>query len=334
MNEVNVNAKKAFSGIGLVYTVLSVVVTGIQLVVSAIGVAVQNKTSMELNVDMQIVINSIILYAVGLLILLVGFKKQRLPIIELEKHRMRFGDILKAFCMCYAVLIASNIIGLMITSVIGILKGSPVINPVAELATEMSIPVLFIFTVICAPIFEELFFRKFIIDRVVNYGEVPAMLISGFMFGLFHGNLSQFPYAFTIGVFFGMLYIRTGKILYPIILHAMVNFLGSVASAMVLKGVSMDFMNGISTAATEAELLGLFTTENLVGIIGLLIFELVIFIIVIVGIILWILNWKKIVFYTRDHDMMRGTRLKTALVNPGMVAYIVLWIGMIIYSLF
>ena len=334
MNEVNVNAKKAFSGVGLIYTILSSVVTGLQLVVSAIGVAIQNNTSVVLSVDLQIMINSVILYVIGLLILQVGLKKQNLPIIELKKHRMSFSDILKAFCMCYAVLIASNIIGLLLTTAIGILKGSPIINPVAELATQMSIPVLFIFTVICAPIFEELFFRKYIIDRVVNFGEVPAVLLSGFMFGLFHGNLSQFPYAFTIGVFFGILYVRTGKILYPVVLHAMVNFMGSVASVMVLKGVSTEFMNGMTTAATEAELLGLFTPENLVGLIGLLVFEVLICIIVIIGIILWILNWKKIVFYTREQDMDKGTRLKTAIVNPGMTAYTVLWICMIIYSLF
>lgn len=334
MNEVNVKAKKAFSEIGLIYTVLSVVVNGLQLIVSAIGVAIQNNTAIVLNVDLQIMINSVILYVIGLLVLQIGFKKQNMPIIELEKHKISFCDLLKAFCMCYAVLIASNIIGLMITTAIGILKGSPVINPVEALASEMSVPVLFIFTVICAPIFEELFFRKFIIDRLVNFGEVPAILISGFMFGLFHGNLSQFPYAFTIGVFFGMLYVRTGKIFYPILLHAMVNFMGSVASVIVLKGVSTEFMNGLTTAATDAELIGLFTSENLLGLIGLLLFELVIFIIVIIGIILWILNWKKIVFYTRAQDMMKGTRLKTVVVNPGMIAYTVLWICMIIYSLF
>lgn len=334
MNEVNVTAKKAFSGIGLIYTVLSAVVTGLQLVVSAIGVAVQNNTSIVLSVDLQIMINSAILYVIGLLILQVGLKKQSLPVIELEKHSMSLGDILKAFCMCYAVLIASNVIGLMITTAIGILKGSPIVNPVEALASEMSIPILFVFTVICAPIFEELFFRKLIIDRVVSFGEVPAVLLSGFMFGLFHGNLSQFPYAFTIGIFFGVIYVRTGKILYPIILHAMVNFMGSVASVIVLKGVSTELMNGMATATTDAELLGLFTAENLIGLVGLLVFELIIFIIVIIGIILWILNRKKIAFYTRTMDMPRGTRFKTVVVNPGMIAYIILWMGMIIYSLF
>lgn len=334
MNEVNVTAKKAFSGIGLIYTVLSVVVTGIQMAASAIILGVQEKTSTLLSVDMQIMINSVILYVVGLIVLEIGLKKQNLKKTAFEKHSMSVMDILKAFSMCYAVLIASNIIGLLITTGIGILKGSPVVNPVEALATEMSIPALFFFTVICAPIFEELFFRKFIIDRITTFGELPAVLLSGFMFGLFHGNLSQFPYAFTIGIFFGILYIRTGKILYPILLHGMVNFFGSVASSIVLKGVSTEFMNGMTMAATEAELLNLLTMENLMGLIGLLVFELVIIIVVIIGIIQWIFHWKKIFFYTREQDMMRGTRLKTALGNPGMIAYMVLWSGMIIYSLF
>lgn len=328
----NARAKKTFSGVGLVYTLLSVSITALQLGISVAGLIFPNKMEFLNDVNVQILINSVILYVIGFLVLKIGLDKQNLSSIKFEKHSMSVGEILKAFCMCYAVLIASNIIGTMIITYIGVLKGSPVINPIEEIVTQMNMPVMIVFTVICAPIFEELFFRKFLIDRVVQYGELPAALLSGFMFGLFHGNLSQFPYAFTIGIFFGIIYIRTGKILYSIILHAMINFFGSVVSVMVMNSFSVDLLNALSMA--DGSIAEVFTPENMMGLAILLLFELTIFILTIVGIILWIFNWKKICFFTREQDVPRGERFKTVLGNPGMIAYMVFWTAMIVYSIF
>ena len=56
--------------------------------------------------------------------------------------------------------------------------------------------VTFLYMVICAPILEEYIFRKLIVDRTVKYGQGVAVVLSGLMFGLFHGNLNQFAYAF------------------------------------------------------------------------------------------------------------------------------------------
>ena len=328
----NATAKKTFSGVGLVYTILSVCVTAVQLAISAAGLIFTDKVKFLDDVNVQIIINSLILYVIGFCILKGGLDKQNLSCTRLEKHSMSVGEVLKAFCMCYAVLIASNIIGNMITTSIGVLKGSPIINPIEELITQMNIPVMILFAVICAPIFEELFFRKFLIDRVVKYGELPAALLSGFMFGLFHGNLSQFPYAFTIGIFFGILYIRTGRILYPVILHAMINFFGSAVSVIVIRSFSVDLLNNLSVA--DLSVSELFTPENMIGLAVLLLFELVVFILVIVGSILWIFNWKKICFYTREMDIPRNERMKTVLANPGMIAYMIFWAAMIVYSIF
>ncbi len=331
MNEIKIIAGKSFSAMGLVYTAMSVVVTVLQYAVLWLLSKVLGTELFTTNV--QIITSSTILYVVGFLILNYGMKKQGLRPVKLEKYSMSVGDLLKAFCMCYAVLIVSNMIGLLLTNMIGMLKGSPVVNPVETLAAELSLPILFIFTVICAPIFEELFFRKFVIDRMVSYGELPAVLVSGFMFGLFHGNLSQFPYAFTIGIFFGFLYVRTGHIIYPMLLHAMVNFFGSVAATFVVNGMDQGMMNSILSATAETDIFSLITAEGIMSLVALLVYELVIMILVIVGIILWILNIKRFVFFSREMDIPRGSRFMTVLGNPGMLAYTLGWLGMIIFSL-
>ena len=69
---------------------------------------------------------------------------------------------------------------------------------------------------------------------VLPFGEKPAVILSGLAFGLIHGNLTQFFYAFGLGIAFGYIFVKTGKVKYPIILHMIINFLGSVVSVLVL----------------------------------------------------------------------------------------------------
>lgn len=329
MSEVKVSAKRDYSQIGFIYTIFSVSVTIVQLIVSVILQLVAKGT---VSMDLQIVLNSGTLYAVGLLVFAICFKRMPFTITAIEKHRMGIKAILKAVCMSYALLIISNLLGTIITTIIGVVKGSPIINPVEELALNMSVPVMFIVTVICAPIFEELFFREFIIDRVVKYGEWVAVAVSGIMFGLFHGNLSQFPYALTIGVFFGIIYVRTGRIGYSILLHAVMNFFGSVASVVVLKSLDMDMYMNILNSTTEQEMLASITGEGAMGFLILIAYEVLVLIIVIIGIILWILEGKKLFFKVQDEELPQTDRVLTALSGKGMLAYSIFWFVMIVLA--
>ncbi len=332
MNEINPNVKYTFTKIGLVYTIFSIAVNVLQMII----LNVIHYLNPEITtINFQVFVSSAILYILGFVILGTGLKDDKLTTTKIEKHSMKFMDFVKAFCMCYALLIASNIVGIVITTVIGMVKGSPVVNPVETLVTEMSLPVMFFFTVVCAPIFEELFFRKFLVDKTIRFGEVPCMLISGFMFGLFHGNLSQFPYAFAIGAFFAYIYIRTGKIVYPMILHAIVNFMGSIVGAVVLKYVNYDAVLSLDSAATEAEMLEAMLpliTDG--GFILFLLYEVFAITLVAIGIVLWILNWKRIKFGVQDEEIIKGDRLVIVMGNYGMIAYTAVWIIMIIYNTF
>lgn len=190
-------AKKTFHRVGMTYTAMSILSMVLQIVVSMIGIKICSIENFSIN--LQMLLNSGVLYVVGFCTLKLGMRS--IPTAKLEKHDMSVKELIEAFCLCYAILISSNLLGEMLTTLIGNVKGTVVENPVEMLTDQVSIPVLVILTLICAPIFEELFFRKFLIDKIVRFGEVPAILVSGLFFGLFHGNLSQLPYAFTLGIF-------------------------------------------------------------------------------------------------------------------------------------
>lgn len=62
---------------------------------------------------------------------------------------------------------------------------------------------MFLYASILAPIGEELLFRGFALRTLRPYGRRFAVFGSAFLFGLFHGNLLQTPYAFLMGLVLG-----------------------------------------------------------------------------------------------------------------------------------
>ncbi len=78
-------------------------------------------------------------------------------------------------------------------------------------------------------IFEELFFRKAIIDFTSKYGTTFALLFSAILFGFIHLNLSQGLFAFIIGILFGSIYLYSRDIKLTILLHFMNNGYAALA---------------------------------------------------------------------------------------------------------
>lgn len=147
-----------------------------------------------------------------------------------DKRRLSIGRFFALVAISYACMIVGNLVGIGVNSLL-----SPnSVNLVGELATAagMSAETVIAFVVL-APVFEELVFRKVIVDRVLPFGEWPAILFSGITFGLFHGNLTQFFYAALLGMVLAYVYIRTGNVLYTIGIHACINFLGGVLPLLV-----------------------------------------------------------------------------------------------------
>ena len=151
-----------------------------------------------------------------------------------------------------------NMIGIMITSLI---NGGTSLNPLDALAASDSIFAKVLVTVIIAPLLEELIFRKLLIDRMNVYGERLAVVTSALMFALFHGNLSQFFYAYFLGLVFGYVYLRSGRLIYSAILHMAVNFMGMVLAPALLVNVDMETLEAISTERDPQAQMALLSPE-------------------------------------------------------------------------
>lgn len=73
---------------------------------------------------------------------------------------------------------------------------------------------------IVAPVAEEAVFRWLIYLRLRDYLKMPAaVLISSLLFGIYHGNMTQFIYAALLGLLFAYFMEMTGDLYASVLLH-------------------------------------------------------------------------------------------------------------------
>ena len=84
---------------------------------------------------------------------------------------------------------------------------------------------------IVAPVVEEFIFRGLVMTRLSQ--TMPgwlAALLSAAVFGLCHGELVWFCYAFVLGAIFGLIDLQTGSILPSVLCHVTFNAIGQIMS--------------------------------------------------------------------------------------------------------
>ena len=137
---------------------------------------------------------------------------QALPNMQLYRNEMRPGQWIRTLCICIFVMYVGNIIGNAVSALIAQGTGLDLSFELEELLSQGSPWFTLLFSVVLAPVMEELIFRKVLIDRTIVYGDKAAVVLSGLLFGVFHGNFHQFFYAFGLGCIFAYVYIRTAEI--------------------------------------------------------------------------------------------------------------------------
>lgn len=81
---------------------------------------------------------------------------------------------------------------------------------------------MFLYAAVLGPIWEELLFRGGILRSLQPYGKKFAILGSAFLFGIFHGNIIQTPFAFGVGLILGYVTVEY-SVFWAIVLHLLNN---------------------------------------------------------------------------------------------------------------
>ena len=112
---------------------------------------------------------------------------------------------------------------LITTAVLFVGLGGPTFQTLAQDSPPDLLPNLWL--LVFAAFAEELMFRRFYCACLVPYGHTFAILVSAYLFAFFHGNLAQALYALPFGILTGYLYLKTGTIVFPFLVHLLDNVL-------------------------------------------------------------------------------------------------------------
>ena len=278
--------------------------------------------------------NSWAVYALGLApIWVVGFPicvllATRVPSVKPEEHEIKLKYMIQFYIIIYFLMMSANILGTILISATENSLGITIENSTIELIQKQKLLPSFIFTVILGPILEELAYRKVLIDKLGQYNKRYAILLSGIMFGLFHTNLHQFFYATMIGFVFAYIYSISGRIRYSIILHMTFNFINGFIPMMLIKHMDIEAieeLSGQSTSDPEVmEKLMEFVSNPAFALFILYMF--ILFVIWIAGLILFIMNVKRMRVNDTDSPLPIGTGRSVAFINVGMILFTVLMV--------
>ncbi len=164
---------------------------------------------------------------------------------------------------------------------------------------------MFLYACIGAPIWEELLFRGVILRTLEPHGKRLAIWLSALMFGLFHGNLVQIPYAFGVGLVLGYVAVEY-NIGWAIVLHTVNNL------------VLSDFLTRI--------------TMNLpAGVANLILWGLIL-VMFVVGVICLIACWREVRTYHRQNPI-NWKKILHFFTSPGVITAIIILIFLTVLPL-
>lgn len=307
--------KRFFSRIGISYLIIAILAIIFQTIMAYI-VSGHNPSYLK-DYNVLTIISSLSNYILVLpiFIYMMGKLESERP----EKETLGIKKYFEYICITITLMWIGNLAGTIITALIGFKLGNGIVNPVEQVIENSSIYINLIIISIIAPIFEEFMFRKMLIDRTIKYGAKLSILLSALIFALFHGNLSQFFYAFLLGGFFAYVYIKTGRIIYPITLHIIINLFGSVIATAFSKAAE-----NVTAAMTIA---------NISDITIVAVYLLVFIVALIIGVYTLIDNYK---FKLNDdkREIYLKKPVQTVILNFGMICFIVFHIWKILMSFF
>jgi membrane protease YdiL (CAAX protease family) len=176
------------------------------------------------------------------------------------------------------------------------LGGSSVMPVLEQVSGSSDTFSMFLYASVLAPVWEELLFRGWILRTLRPYGKRFAILGSAILFGLFHGNLLQTPYALLIGLLLGYVTVEY-SLFWSIALHGFNNL------------VLADLLSRVTASWSEMA----YGTLNLLLLGGSAVISLV---------VLWV-NRSEIREY-RQGEWLDRRCLKCLFSSPGILALLLI----------
>ncbi|MBH0231539.1 CPBP family intramembrane metalloprotease [Halobacillus yeomjeoni] len=185
-----------------------------------IGVPLMKLTGLS-NSD-AIAIWSVASFTVATLIILRLLKPEMKSASTRNDRSSAGGVVVWSIIGVFLALFAQGIAATIESKLLGIPPGSENTMNLMEIARES--PLFILLPVVFAPITEEIIFRKVIFGSIYERTNFwVAVLVSALVFGAFHFDFKHMLVYFSMGVVFAFLYVKTKRIITPIIAHMAMN---------------------------------------------------------------------------------------------------------------
>ncbi len=293
---------------GLMFATTFAMIAAYVAVLGGYGVAVAIFPPLAENELLLLLVNNLYTVVALLLFWLFSLSHKSSPIKYIQP--LTFGKFATYILISISLMSVGSLLGQTVNAFIETVFGIRVYNGVEDIVESYSTVEIIISTVIIAPIAEELFFRKLLIDRLNRYGTGFCVIVSGITFGVFHGNFYQLFYGVALGMLLGYIYCTHGKLRYTILLHALINFFGSVVPMQMLEWA---------------------LSENTILMMLASLYSIAYVLCIPVGMIILVSEYKKSARYA-VHGILVNP-LKTLRGNKGFIFFMLYGITMFIFSI-
>ena len=137
---------------------------------------------------------------------------------------MKFKDLMAVLCIFMTAQLLFQIVSTIIELILNLFGLSAMAALEAATLNGVDTFSMFLYAGLLAPIAEEILFRGLILRNLLPYGKKIAIFVSALLFGLFHGNIVQSPFAFAVGLVLGYVTVEY-NIVWAMALHMFNNLI-------------------------------------------------------------------------------------------------------------
>lgn len=218
---------------------------------------------------------------------------------------MKFKDLIAILCIFMTAQLLFQIVTTVIELILNIFGLSAMAALEAATLSGVDTFSMFLYAGLLAPVAEEILFRGLILRNLLPYGKKVAIFVSALLFGLYHGNIVQSPFAFAVGLVLGYVAVE-----YSIVWAMALHMFNNLIISDMLSRLTYD-MNRIAGALIQAAVIYGFAVA---------------------GIVFAILRRKEIGSYLRREPMNRYY-LKCCFSSAGMIVLMVVMVLSMVLSI-
>lgn len=169
-------------------------------------------------------------------------------------NKIKFSKLICLVLVGLSVSVFANYVASIIDTIFTSLNLDAGGSVETEAMTIPDIAIYFISVALVPALVEEFAFRGIIMGSLRKYGDAVALFVSSAIFGAFHGNFIQIPFAFILGLAMGFIALYSNSLLPGIIVHFLNNGMSVFFDVLVQNSevwnISMDTINIIHYAYT------------------------------------------------------------------------------------